>query len=65
VVLVVDVVTEVSMLEGVFMFRGVNVRLRQVIEVDGLSFDDFSVSGWLRECTVGGVVLWSSQDATF
>ena len=65
VVLVVDIMAEAGMLEGVFSLRGVDVGLRGTIQVDGLSFDDFGVSGWLREHMVGGVVLWSSQDATF
>jgi len=65
VILAVDVVTETGVLKGVFAFGGVNVRLRQAIEADGLSFDDFGVGGRLGECAVQGIVLWSSQDVTF
>jgi len=43
VVLAVEVVAEARVLEGVFAFRGVNVRFRRAIEADGSSFDNVGV----------------------
>ena len=56
-VLAIGVVTEARMLEGVFTFRGVDVRPGGAIEADGLSLDDFGVRWWMGQCAVGGVML--------
>ena len=52
VVFAIGVMTEARVLEGMFAFRGVDIRLRRAIEADSLSFDDFGVGRWLGKHTV-------------
>jgi len=65
VIFAVGVVAEAGVLEGVFSFGGVDVDPGRSIETDGLSFDDFGVSGWTRMGLVGEVGLERSQFTIF
>jgi len=65
VVSAVDVATETGMLESVLSFGGMDVGLGRPVETDGLSFDNFGVSRWVRAGLIGGVEFERSQFTTF
>jgi len=48
VVLAVGVVAKAGVLESVFAFGAMNVGFRRAVEVDDLSFGNFSISRWSR-----------------
>jgi len=61
----IDVAAKARVLEGMFSFGGVDIGLRQSIEADSLSFDDFGIGRWAREDLIGEVGLERSQFTTF
>jgi len=61
----VGVATETGVLESVFSFGGMDVGLGRSVETDGLSFDNFGVSGGVRAGLIGGAEFERSQFTIF